>query len=273
MADKIQYFAVNSARWLSLEDFEGEVWKDLPDFEGSYMVSNMGRIKGKNRSYVMKHSSGCSVVHVRGRIIKTKIANNGYLLYKLSKSNKVYTLYGHRLVATAFIPNINGYKCVNHINERKDDNRASNLEWCTHKYNNNYGTKRQRMSAMRRGVERLSRRAIILCYKIDPSILRKQADVKQVIITDSIAEEIGKKLKLMGFDPKRIKHVPYKNAKASGHKTFNKYLESGLIQFWRVLPGEQIAADIMGIPQGSINAVVNGRRFCAGGFTFKKYKL
>jgi len=54
--------------------------------------------------------------------------------------------YVHRLVAEAFIANPNGYPEVNHKNEKKADNRASNLEWCTHTYNMHYGTCPQRIS-------------------------------------------------------------------------------------------------------------------------------
>lgn len=45
------------------------------------------------------------------------------------------------MVAEAFIPNPNNYPCINHKDENRENNRADNLEWCTHKYNNNYGTR------------------------------------------------------------------------------------------------------------------------------------
>ena len=39
----------NTTLWMTLENLDGEVWKDIPGYEGFYEVSNMGRIKSKER--------------------------------------------------------------------------------------------------------------------------------------------------------------------------------------------------------------------------------
>ena len=59
------------------------------------------------------------------------------ILYK-NKSCKSY--YIHRLVAEAFIPNPKNLPFINHKDENKQNNCVDNLEWCTQKYNINYGT-------------------------------------------------------------------------------------------------------------------------------------
>ena len=77
-------------------------------------------------------------------VMQTQDNGNGYLYVQLRRNGKQYKRYVHRLVATAFLPNPNGLKEINHINENKADNRAVNLEWCTHAENCEYGTRNKR---------------------------------------------------------------------------------------------------------------------------------
>ena len=147
--DRIEDFEVNSPRWLSLKNFEGEVWKDVPNFEGFYLVSNMGRIKSLDREtkYQRKQDSVVTYRHFKGQILKA--SNYGeYLICHLKANNTKKAVKYHRIVCAVFHPNPNNLPEVNHINEIKTDNRADNLEWCTRRYNALWGTaiERQRIA-------------------------------------------------------------------------------------------------------------------------------
>ena len=55
----------------------------------------------------------------------------------------------HRLVAEAFIDNLNNYPCVNHIDSNRTNNKVENLEWCTHKENSQWALKTGRFDNMK----------------------------------------------------------------------------------------------------------------------------
>lgn len=107
-----------------------EVYKDIEGFEGLYEISNLGNVKS------LVNNKGVA----REKILKPFISGNGHLQVRLCKNKTSKLLYVHRLVAQAFLPNQHNLPCINHIDENKQNNVVSNLEWCTHKYNINYGT-------------------------------------------------------------------------------------------------------------------------------------
>ena len=118
---------------------ETENWKDIEGYEGLYQVSNLGRVKSLNY-----HRSWKEQCLKPGKVC-------GYLYVILSKDGEVYGKYVHILVAEAFIPNPFNLPYVNHKDEVKTNNCVSNLEWCTAKYNTNYGTGMRRMLDSRTG--------------------------------------------------------------------------------------------------------------------------
>ena len=122
-----------------------EVWKDIKDYEGLYQVSNKGKIKSLPRTWVCGKGT---IRHNDEKLMEQYPIQCGYLRVNLSKdgTNKWYLV--HRLVAEAFIENDDPtHKTqINHKNENKQENSADNLEWCTHSYNINYGTRTERTS-------------------------------------------------------------------------------------------------------------------------------
>ncbi|EOU1476299.1 HNH endonuclease [Clostridium perfringens] len=111
-----------------------EIWKDIEDFENTYQVSNLGRVKSLNYCNTKKE-----------KVLKNIKDKDGYLVICLSNKSKKRNFKIHRLVSQAFLDNPNNYPQVNHKNENKEDNRVENLEWVTPKENLNYGTRLERV--------------------------------------------------------------------------------------------------------------------------------
>lgn len=113
-----------------------EIWKPIAGYEG-YFVSSFGRVRSDD------YISGRWKKRVKRKkplLLSQELTHDGYLRVVLSreKSSKHFSV--HRLVAAAFIPNPNNYPEVNHKDENSQNNCVENLEWCTRKYNANYGT-------------------------------------------------------------------------------------------------------------------------------------
>lgn len=115
-------------------NLENEVWKDIPNYEGLYQVSNLGRVKALARNFP-RYDGG--VIRRKERIMNQTL--NTYYYVQLRRDRKNIHFSVHRLVCMAFHPNPNNYPCVNHKDENKLNNNSDNLEWCTYKYNLNYG--------------------------------------------------------------------------------------------------------------------------------------
>jgi hypothetical protein len=110
-----------------------QIWRDLKDFKGLYQVSNLGKVRSLNRR--VYHSGNQTTHFHKGRILSSRINNSGYLSVRLSKEGFVVTRFVHRLIAEAFVPNLQDKPCVNHKDGNKLNNEIDNLEWVTHKEN------------------------------------------------------------------------------------------------------------------------------------------
>ena len=119
-----------------------EIWKDIVGYEGLYQVSSLGRVRSLDRTIFTSNGPR----NYKGKMLKPCIdsQNKYYYVYLCGKHFSI-----HRLVAEAFIPNPEGKETVNHINEKKDDNRVENLEWMTYKENLNYGERTIKASKSR----------------------------------------------------------------------------------------------------------------------------
>lgn len=122
-----------------------EIWKPIKGYEGLYEVSNFGQVKSLSRIYYsgVKHTT---IKTIREYIMSPRQTKTGYLRVCLCNGDSKVDKYIHQLVAIEFILNINDYTEINHKNEDKSDNSVTNLEWCNHLYNCNYGTRNEKVS-------------------------------------------------------------------------------------------------------------------------------
>lgn len=254
---------VNSERWLSLEDFDGEAWRTVPDYD-RYKVSTYGRVK----SYTNHHGVKERILHQN-----TTKGYHGVLISNGMKS----TFYGvHHLVALAFIPNPNKLPMVNHIDEGRTNNMVDNLEWCDMQYNLNYGTARKR--AGRKHGDTIS--IPVAQYSLDGKYIRTYKNFNEAEKTLGI--QIYKPRN--GFDSKYsqsggymwryctedidyTKDIPV-YVDVTGHsKVIEQYTDEGL--FVARYNSATEASKKTGINGSSIRCCAQGRYKSAGGYIWK----
>lgn len=107
-----------------------EEWRDIKNYEGKYQVSNLGRVRSLDRFV----NSINGKRKVKGQIMSFT-TRSGYNVLVLRKNNMRKSKQVHRLVAEAFIPNINNKPFVNHKDFNRKNNNVDNLEWVTQKEN------------------------------------------------------------------------------------------------------------------------------------------
>ena len=102
---------------LTVEDIDGEIWRDVVGYKYLYQVSNFGRVKSFQRRNT--------------RVIKPSVDSGGYMKVALSRDGKTKNHNVHILVARAFVSNLDNKPEVNHKNGDKWNNHFENLEWVT----------------------------------------------------------------------------------------------------------------------------------------------
>lgn len=110
-----------------------ETWKEIPEYEGLYEVSDLGRVRSMDREVIGKSGS---VRKHKGRILKQTInKRDGRLQLNLSKDGKQYKKHPYVLVAQAFIgERPKGYD-VCHIDGDLTNNKLTNIRFDTRSQN------------------------------------------------------------------------------------------------------------------------------------------
>ena len=148
-----------------------EIWKPITCYEGRYEISNHGRVRSfvTNRGYIRK----------RPLILRVKIDKYGYETIGLSKNGVKKFITIHRLVGNAFIPNPYNLPQINHKDEDKRNNNVDNLEWCTGKYNCNYGSHREKISKSKTNSPKIS--YIVLQYDLAGNLIKEYPSANEAM--------------------------------------------------------------------------------------------
>lgn len=126
--------------------YEFEEWKPIED-NTIFFISNYGRVK---RIETIVNSGNGAKRKIKEHIYeKLYPSDNGYYHITTTYNNNNIVIYPHFEVAKAFITNKWKLPQINHKDENKQNNCVWNLEWCTSKYNCNYGSRIKRCSEKR----------------------------------------------------------------------------------------------------------------------------
>lgn len=139
-----------------------EIWKQYK--ATNYEVSTVGRVRNIKTK----------------RVLKPYKTPKGYLRIYLSINKKQKWIFIHRLVAEVFIPNPLNLLYINHKDENKTNNTVENLEWCTHEYNNSYGTRNERIGKARIGIYNTKNSKTVLQLRKDGSLVRIWPSVHEI---------------------------------------------------------------------------------------------
>lgn len=158
-----------------------EIWKDIKGYEGLYQVSNLGNVRSVDRIVLR---NGIQVPR-KGKILN-QIKFGDYLTVHLSKNGIKKHFRIHRLVAEAFLSNPDNLPIVNHKDYNVFNNNVDNLEWCSYKYNNNYGSRNQKLSNTRTGKSAYIK---VIQTSLTGDFIKEWSSVKE--ITDTTGYSYG----------------------------------------------------------------------------------
>ena len=157
-----------------MENFDNEIWKDIPNYEGLYQASNLGRIRSLDRVTNYKNKGKCIK---KGKILKLYLVHN-YVGCRLMVNGISKNKLVHRLVWTAFNGQIpEGYE-VNHLDERPVNNRLENLNLVTHKENINWGTRNKRVSDKEKTIKKGKP---IIQYDLEGNVIKEWSSSWEIV--------------------------------------------------------------------------------------------
>lgn len=121
------------------EEDGAEQWATIPEYEGRYSASTLGRIKSLPKYVTLFHGGG---YWTKEKILSQRLSG-GYLFIALFDGENRLDIQAHIVIGKTFLPNPENKEQINHKKGIKTDNRVSQVEWSTrsentlHAYANN----------------------------------------------------------------------------------------------------------------------------------------
>ena len=122
-----------------------EIYKEIPNYEGLYEISNFGNVRALDRYNVDKNGKKKFYPSKQLSLEVIRMNHTSYHRVTLSKLGTIKRYLVHRLVAKVFIPTTDYTLHINHIDNDGTNNKVTNLEWVTHSQNMLHAQKQNRL--------------------------------------------------------------------------------------------------------------------------------
>lgn len=188
-----------------------------------YCIDIEGNVFRYSKEYGFKEI--IPYINVNEKLGVNSCNDKGYATIQPYIGTKRHIQYHHRMVAEAWIPNPNNFRCVNHLNEKKWDNRVENLEWTTYRKNSYYSKdniEKGRQKARENGwgsKPKLRKWKVFQFYKDGKFVAEHQK-------LDGLA-------KLVGLPKKSLQYIRYQKDKVSNNYHITKYSNIKIKKVWK----------------------------------------
>lgn len=156
---------------------EGEEWRDVVCYEELYAVSSYGRICSKSK--MLPNRNGVRMTNPR--LLSPAKTKEGYLKVIICKSRTRKYMLVHRIVAEAFLENLDNNPMIDHIDRDKQNNKASNLRWCTATGNMNNPLTVEHCRKLNTGREHKDKYKPIVAIK-DGVVVKQYESIKSAVL-------------------------------------------------------------------------------------------
>ena len=215
------------------------------------------------------------------KLLKQSQHKNGYMSVSIKITNGSYKqYYVHRLVAEAFLPNLNNLTDVNHKDYNKQNNSVENLEWCSrsdnlkHSYNyeNRNKNRKHAKELAAKNHEKMKikvmQRTLSGEFVAEYNSMREAEEKTGIPIQNISSVTSGKRRSAGGYIWEKSDGIDFEYNPARHFSAVQQLdLNDNIIAEYYSMAD---AARATGIDSNNISAVCAGKRKTTGGFKWRK---